>query len=90
MINKFLDYVKVSPTQYQACENVEKMLNQAGFVKVNESCKWDLSLGGKYYITRNNSSLIAFTLPTNVSNISFNITAAHLDSPTFKLKPNLL
>ena len=55
MINKFLDYVKVSPTQYQACENVEKMLNEAGFKKINESSKWNLELGGKYYITRNNS-----------------------------------
>ena len=88
MINKFLDYVKVSPTQYQACENAEKMLNEAGFEKINESSKWNLKLGGKYYITRNNSSCIAFTIPTELSNLSFNITAAHLDSPTFKLKPN--
>ena len=88
MINKFLDFVRVSPTQYQACDNIEKTLNEAGFTKLSESDKWNLSNGGKYYITRNNSSVIAFTLPTDLSNLSFNITAAHLDSPTFKLKPN--
>ena len=72
MINKFLDFVRVSPTQYQACENAQNMLNEAGFEKLNESSKWNLVMGGKYYITRNNSSVIAFTVPTDLSNLSFN------------------
>ncbi len=85
---KFLDFLKSSPTCYHAVNNLAGMLDKAGFTKLNESEKWDLKAEGKYYFTRNNSTLFAFTLPKNLDNVAFNITAAHSDSPTFKLKPN--
>lgn len=85
---KFLDFLKDSPTCYHAVNNLAKILDKNGFVKLNESEKWELKEGGKYYFTRNNSTLFSFTLPNDLTNYSFNITAAHSDSPTFKLKPN--
>lgn len=88
MIYEFLDFVKVSPTAFHACENAHKLLDTNGFVRLNESEKWEIKPNGKYYITRNGSCLIAFTVPSNIDNLAFNIAAAHLDSPTFKLKPN--
>ena len=44
--------------------------------------------GGKYYVTRNNSSIIALKVGSNLENYSFNVAASHSDCPTFKLKEN--
>lgn len=83
-----LEFIKKSPTAFHAVRECEVKLNNKGYIKLNENEKWDLKLGGKYYITRNSSALLAFHLPDEISKLSFNITAAHTDSPTFKLKPN--
>ena len=87
-MRNFLDFIKESPTMFHAAKNIEKLLINNNFIKLNEGQKWNLVPNGKYYLTRNSSSVLAFTLPADLSEISFNITAAHLDSPTFKLKPN--
>ena len=88
MINEFLNYVKSSPTAFHACENAAKKLEENGFVLLNEADKWDIKPNGKYYVTRNGSCIIAFMIPSSIDSLTFNISAAHLDSPTFKLKPN--
>lgn len=64
------------------------LLLKNGFNFLNETNKWKLEKGKKYFVKRNNSSIIAFTIPTDITNLSFNITASHSDSPTFKVKPN--
>ncbi len=87
-MEKLLKFIKQSPTAFHAARNIENELIDNGFEKLNESDKWNLKAGSKYFITRNSSSIIAFTIPNDLSSLSFNITAAHLDSPTFKLKPN--
>ena len=84
----FLNFLKKSPTAFHAVKAAEEMLNKAGFIKLNENKKWDLKCEGKYYISRNLSSILAFTIPANIDEMSFNIVATHTDSPTFKLKPN--
>lgn len=86
-MNRFLEFVKNTPTAFHAVSELKKLLNNNGFVELNEAEKWNLNKGGKYYITRNSSSLVAFTIPTGNLE-SYKISAAHLDSPTFKLKPN--
>lgn len=83
-----LKFIKNSPTAFHAANNIIIELDKAGFICLSENEKWELKKGGKYYITRNLSSVMAFTIPNNIDDLSFNITAAHLDSPTFKLKPN--
>ena len=84
----FLSFLKKSPTAFHAVKAAEEMLNKAGFIKLNENQKWNLKCEGKYYISRNLSSILAFTIPANIDEMSFNIVATHTDSPTFKLKPN--
>ena len=84
----FLSFLKTSYTAFHAANNICEILDENGFIKINESDKWNLKENGKYYFTRNSSSVIAFTIPANLDELSYNITAAHLDSPTFKLKPN--
>ncbi len=86
-VNDFLKFLNDSKTAFHACFNIEKILIDNGFIKLSENEKWNLK-EGKYFISRNNASILAFTIPSNLNELSYNITAAHLDSPTFKLKPN--
>ncbi len=85
---EFLNFLKNAPTAYHAVSNLSKILDDKGFIKIEENEKWNLNKGGKYYFTRNNSSLLAFIMPNNIDSLSYNIIASHTDSPTFKIKPN--
>jgi aspartyl aminopeptidase len=85
---KFLKFIENAKTPFHAVMGLEEKLIEAGFVKLLESKNWDIALGGKYYVCKNDSSIIAFTVPTDLSDLSINIAASHTDSPTFKVKPN--
>lgn len=84
----FLDFIKKSPTAYHATANLAQILEANGFIRLYEHEVFKIALGGKYYITKNDSSIIAFKAPTSLEDLSFNIAASHTDSPTFKVKPN--
>ena len=85
---EFLEFINVAKTPFHAVLSLKGQLEDAGYTRLLEANKWDIELGGKYYVVKNDSSLIAFTVPTDLSDLSFNITASHTDSPTFKVKPN--
>lgn len=57
------DFIAKSPTCFQAVETSAEMLEQAGFEKLTEASAWELKAGNGYYVTRNQSSLIAFRMP---------------------------
>jgi aspartyl aminopeptidase len=80
-----LGFLDASPTPFHATLNMSMMFENAGFIKLIESDKWELKKGEKYYVTRNDSSIIAFTY-TKSSN--YTMLGAHTDSPNLKLKPN--
>lgn len=80
-----LDFIEKSPSCFHAVANVKEMLQEQGFTEVKEAQKWELVPGEGYYVTRNDSSLIAFRLPEKPAR-GFHMTAAHSDSPTFKIK----
>lgn len=63
-----------------------QILKENGFLELYESDKWEIQKGGKYFVVRNQSSLIAFVVPEN-EYTSFMIAAAHSDFPSFKIKP---
>ena len=84
-VSELFSFLKASPTAFHAVSALESGLSS--FEKLHENEKWNLVPGKKYYVTRNNSSIIAFTLPENGFS-SFNIVSSHTDSPTFKLKEN--
>lgn len=83
-IQHFLD---TSYTSYHATQNAVLMLEEAGFSRLTLGKKWDLKRGGKYFVTRNGSALVAFVVGKN--NV-FNICESHTDSPSFKVKGNKL
>lgn len=85
--NKILDQIKESKTAFHAVNTMVKALLNEGYQELFENESWKLN-EGKYFVRRNNSSLIAFNIGADLSNYSFNIVASHTDSPTFKLKPN--
>ena len=81
-----LGFLDASPTPFHATSNMSMMFENAGFTKLSEVEKWDLKADHKYYVTRNDSSVIAFTYPKRDKN--YVMVGAHTDSPNLKLKPN--
>ena len=81
-----LGFLDASPTPFHATRNMAMMFANAGFEKIDEVDDWELEAGKKYYVTRNDSSIIAFTYPKNEFN--YLMVGAHTDSPNLKLKPN--
>ena len=86
MNRKLFEYIEASPSPYHAVEHSAELLRQAGFLPLSEGEDWRLAPGQGYYVTRNGSSLIAFRARRAFT--GFMMTAAHSDSPTFKLKEN--
>ena len=79
------EFLKTSYTPFHATYNCERMLLEAGFKKLSLAEKWKLVRGGKYYITKNESSVIAFVVG-KTGDYAFNIAAAHTDSPCLRVK----
>lgn len=84
---RLISFIACAPTMFHAVGNIAQKLTNEGFVQLNEWDDWELCRGGKYFVTRNGSSVIAFKIGKGDPQ-GFNIYAAHSDSPTFKLKPN--
>ena len=84
---KMMDFIQKSPSCFHAINNIKETLVQKGFKELKESQVWKLDAGGKYFVTRNGSSIISFALPSATFQ-SFLICASHSDSPTFKIKEN--
>lgn len=84
-LQKLFNFIDESPTSFHAVANMEKMLDKEGFIKLEEREAWNIENNGKYYVNRNGSSLIAFTLPGKKPS-GFHMVAAHSDSPCFKIK----
>ena len=81
-----LDFIEKSPSVYHVTENLTALLREKGYAPLSERQRWSLVPGGKYYLTRAGSSLIAFRLPERAAWTGFRLSAAHSDSPCFKLK----
>ncbi|TFK76010.1 aspartyl aminopeptidase [Pluteus cervinus] len=87
---RFVNFVNASPTPFHAVQNASLRLEKAGFQKIREKDDWEKSLnpGGKYYFTRNQAALIAFTLPPNWKyGTGVSIVATHVDSPNLRVRP---
>ena len=83
-LKKFLDG---SRSMYHAVALLEEKLSAEGYQMLPESASWDLVPGGKYYMTRGGSTIIAFRIPEGEIK-GFMMSASHSDRPCFKLKDN--
>lgn len=86
MKERLFTFINESPTAFHAVENIKKQLLKEGFEELEEAKNWKLQHSKKYFLTRNGSSILAFTTPDKFETVQ--ITATHLDSPTFKIKDN--
>mgnify|MGYP004628055011 FL=1 len=81
-----LAFIKNSPSAFHSILSIVKVLNREGFIRLDENENFNLTNGSKYYVIRNDSSIIAFKIGEELDNYAFNIVASHSDCPSFKIK----
>ena len=86
--NNFMEFVDNTPNAYYCVDNIRKKLIENGYKELYESENWDLNYDGKYFVVRNDASLIAFQIGKKDLTKGFNIVSSHTDSPSFSIKPN--
>ena len=80
-----IQFLNQSPTAFHVCASAKELLKNNGFTELFEHEKWDIKNGGNFFVTRNSSSLIAFSFPS-ADYRGMLICASHTDSPALKLK----
>lgn len=84
--NDLLDFLNSSPTAFHAVASLSQMLEAAGFARLHEGERWQLEANQGYYVTRNDSSIIAFRHNAeSMLEQGIRLTGAHTDSPCLKL-----
>lgn len=86
-VNSLRSFLDKAHSAYHAAALLKNELEQAGYCRLQEGNNWEIKAGGKYYLMRNDSSLVAFRVPKGAPK-GFLITASHTDRPSFKVKEN--
>ena len=86
-VQHLCEFLDASPSVYHAVAFLENMLSSAGYNRLRLGERWSLAPGGKYYLTRGGSAVLAFRIPEGDCR-GFAISASHSDRPCFKLKEN--
>jgi len=90
-VNGLIDFIKSSPTPFHAVEIMVQILERHGFERLDESDQWSIDSAtqqGRFYVTRNDSSIIAFQFNQSLMDSGMRMVGAHTDSPCLKVKPN--
>ena len=61
--SKLFDCINASPTAFHAVWNIKETLKAAGYTELCEADEWRVVPGGKFFVRRNDSSIIALKLP---------------------------
>jgi aspartyl aminopeptidase len=86
---ELLNFINESKTAFQSAYKIKSILDNQGYNEIKEEDKWHLKKGGKYYIIKNDSAVIAFEIGTGeIEKDGFRLIGAHTDSPGFRIKPN--
>ena len=86
-IKSLVDFLDGSHSVYHAARGIGKLLEDAGYIRLAEQDDWALVPGGKYYLIRGGTAVIAFRIPAGTP-CGFLLSASHADRPTFKIKEN--
>ncbi len=84
--NELVDFINKGTCSYTCIKNIEEILKSNGYTRLYEIDKWKID-NNKYYIIRNDASIIAIDIPKNYKD-SFSIITTHSDTPSLLLKPN--
>ncbi|CAA9890347.1 putative M18 family aminopeptidase 2 [Candidatus Methylobacter favarea] len=88
-VQSLLDFIDASPSPWHAVNSIEIRLAAFQFIKLEETDLWVLCPGGRYYVSRDDSSIIAFVIGQKpLVETGFKIIGAHTDSPGLRVKPN--
>lgn len=83
-----ISFIDASPSPWHAVASAEQRLRAAGFTRLEEGARWSLAAGGRHYVVRAGSSLIAFIVGRRpLAEAGYRIVGAHTDSPGLRLKP---
>lgn len=83
-----IEFLKASPTPFHATRSLAQRLHAAGYKALDEREPWHTEPGGRYYVTRNDSSIIAFRLGHRAPlDGGLRLVGAHTDSPCLRVKP---
>ncbi len=86
---ELIEFCYASPSAFHAVASVKTLLQKQKFVELEESQDWKIKSGGKYFVVRNNSAVIAFVAGSEpLVKSGFRIAGAHTDSPGFRIKPS--
>ena len=80
-------FIEKSPTPFHVIDNMKRELEEQGYKQLLEREEWKLEQGGKYYVIRNGSAMVAFRVPKGTFG-GFQIVASHSDAPCLKIKEN--
>lgn len=89
LAKELIDFIYDSPSAFHAVDSTRRILHENGFAELKEEDRWALQKGGKYYLVKNSSALVAFAVGSGEpQEDGFRIIGAHTDSPTFRIKPS--
>lgn len=81
-----LHFLNHAPTAFQSTDELIKMLDAAGAIRLNEEDAWNIEMGKTYYFTKEGTQCAAFRLGAEPKETGFRIGAAHQDAPGFRVK----
>ena len=83
-LHRLMDLIEAGKTPYHTVALCERELANAGFLRLDEGEMWQLERGGRYYVVRDGSAMVAFSVGEKSG--PFRIVASHTDSPCLKIK----
>lgn len=87
-ISALMGFLDSSPVNFLAAKTVCDILDNNGFKKLDQRDHWEIVPGGRYYVVKNSSAVMAFVVGTGSPASGFHIISAHSDSPCFRIKPH--
>jgi len=84
----FIDFLSEATTPFHAVAAIRTRLERAGFIRITPDFAGPYMPGQGYFITPNDSSLIAFRAGKESASSGLRLVGAHTDSPNLSVKPN--
>lgn len=88
-VQNLLNFIDESPSPWHVVASIEAAIKAFQFVRLEETAKWQLKPGGRYYVVRDDSSIVLFVTGRKApAESGFKIVGAHTDSPGLRIRPN--